>query len=165
MIRLRNLLFEITLGSVPPYATQFVWQRVDGLARESTVNCDGVEVVFHMQPEHEKTREYIFAIALPDVSGGHTVTHDKSAAVGQLSYIRLMATAAEAILDFCTQYAPESVDVTGFDSDPDKDLQKTRIYRGLMAANATRIATAGYQTLARDGKLWLVRKFTSNESV
>jgi hypothetical protein len=161
MIRLRDLLAEITLGSTTPYATQFVWsdtgQRV---GYETKVQCDGVTVVFEMDanwsPDGE---EYSFAIAMPgSTSGGYTVSHQRSAVAGQLSYLRVLRTAGEAILDFCAQHAPSAIDVTGFDTEAGKDLQKTRIYRGLLHANAAKIAAAGYTILDRNGKLYIVAK-------
>jgi hypothetical protein len=46
--------------------------------------------------------EYAFAIAMPGFGGhGFTVSHAKSDVTGQLSYLRVLQTAGEAILDFC----------------------------------------------------------------
>ncbi len=45
MIRMRDLLAEITMGSIAPYATQFVWRDVDA-GYETKVECDGVTVLF-----------------------------------------------------------------------------------------------------------------------
>jgi hypothetical protein len=73
--------------------------------------------------------------------------------------MRLMSTVAEAILDFASAWQPESIDITGSDTaSTAKDLQKTRIYRSMLAANASRLAQAGYTWLYRNGKLWIVRK-------
>jgi hypothetical protein len=161
MIRLRDLLAEITLGSIAPYATQFVWSdKGERGGYETKVQCDGVTVVFEMDanwsPDGE---EYSFAIAMPGGGGaGFTVSHWRSDVGGQLSYLRLLQTAGEAILDFCAQYAPSAIDVTGFDTEAGKDLQKTRIYRSLLHANANKIAGAGYTILDRNGKLYLVAR-------
>jgi hypothetical protein len=161
MIQLTQLLTEITLGSVTPYATQFVWSgNEESRGYETKVQCDGITVVFEMDvnwsPDGE---EYSFAIAMPSGGGaGFTVSHQRSAVAGQLSYLRVLQTAGEAILDFCAQYAPSAIDVTGFDTDSGKDLQKTRIYRGLLHANAGKLAAAGYTILDRNGKLYLVAR-------
>jgi len=164
MIHLRDLLAEITLGHVEPYATQFVWSDSGAIGPEggyeTKVQCDGVTVVFEMGSQYSADgEEYSFAIAMPgSTSGGFTVSHQRSAVAGQLSYLRVLRTAGEAIFDFCAQYAPSAIDVTGFDTGAGKDLQKTRIYRSLLHANANKIATAGYRILDRNGKLYLVAR-------
>jgi hypothetical protein len=158
MILLRSLLREISFGGIAPYATQFTWQ-LNGTSIESKTQCDGVPVMFVMEPQWtgDDREEYSFAIATKSVGGGYTVTHSRSMAQGQLSYIRLLRTALEAVLDFTKQYAPTAVDVTGFDTKGDKDLQKTRIYRKILQDNNNMITAAGYRVFDRNGKLWLVR--------
>jgi len=160
MIHLRDLLAEITMGSIAPYATQFTWSPVDA-GYETRVHCDGITVLFEMGTQFSREgEEYAFAIAMPGqyMLNGFTVTHSNSTVAGKLSYLRVLQTAGEAILDFCGQYAPTAVDVTGYDSQAGKDLQKTRIYRNLLHANAAKIAGAGYTILDQNGKLYLVRK-------
>jgi hypothetical protein len=158
MIRLASLLREISFGGIDPYATQFTWQ-LNGTSIESKTSCDGVPVMFVMEPQWtgDEREEYSFAIATKSVGNGYTVTHSNSMAQGQLSYIRLLRTALEAVLDFTKQYAPTAVDVTGFDTKGDKDLQKTRIYRKILQDNKSMITAAGYIVFDRNGKLWLVR--------
>jgi phosphomannomutase len=68
-----------------------------------------------------------------------------------------MNTMGEAILDFCTQYSPAAIDVTGDDMDPDRARQKTRIYANLLRQNASRLAAAGYDVLQTGRKLEIVR--------
>lgn len=170
MISLRDLLAEITLGSTSPYATQFVWEDHGNIGLsggyETRVQCDGVTVVFEMGSQYSRDgQEYSFAIAMPSNTGsGFTVSHWRSDVGGQLSYLRLLRTAGEAILDFCAQYAPDAIDVTGFDTEAGKDLQKTRIYRGMLQANAGKIAAAGYTILDQSGKLYLVRKSNADST-
>ena len=159
MIHLRTLLAEITLGGVTPYATQFTWKRMtDTESRETTFQADGVTITLAMVDQGHQ--QWAFAILTPTADGqGHTVAHAKSAAPGQVNYLRLMSTVAEALIDFATQWQPASIDITGSDtSSRAKEQQKSRIYRALLAANATRIATAGYRVLDRPSGLWLVRK-------
>lgn len=157
MIRLRDLITEIGLGGVEPYTRQFTW-AANGDWREATIDADGVDIILAMVPD--RFNEWGFAIVTPTADGhGVTVAHDKSAARGRVNYLRLMSTVAEAILDFVTQWQPAAIDVTGSDtSSMQKDLQKTRIYRGLLSANAARLSAAGYQVLDRTGKLFIVRK-------
>ena len=160
MIHLTRLLAEITMGSIAPYATQFTWSPVDA-GYETRVQCDDVPVLFEMGTQFSREgEEYAFAIAMPGqyMLNGFTVTHSNSTVAGKLSYLRVLQTAGEAILDFCGQYAPTAVDVTGYDSQEGKDLQKTRIYRNLLHANAHKIAGAGYRILDQNGKLYLVAR-------
>jgi len=153
----REPLAEITLGSIAPYATQFVWSR-KSTGYETSAMCDGIEVQFEMDSNWSADgEEYSFAIAMPGFDGQrYTVIHSKSDVTGQLSYLRVLQTALLAILDFCAQYAPTAIDVTGFDTESGKDRQKTRIYRGLLHANAGKLAAAGYRILDRNGKLYIV---------
>jgi hypothetical protein len=155
VILLRDLLAEITLGSTTPYATQFVWTESADDAYETDVDCDGVTVKFHLQGN--QPGEYAFAIVTKMGVSGWTVTHGRSAIRGQLSYLRILRTAMEALLDFCSQHAPQAIDITGFDSSADKDLQKTRIYRDIAQANSAQLRAIGYLVFYRNGRLWLVR--------
>jgi hypothetical protein len=157
MIRLRTLLAEITLGGVTPYATQFTWKAAAEGHRESEFAADGTRITLAMVDLGHQ--EWAFAILTPTQDGqGHTVAHARSAAPGQVNYLRLMATVAEALLDFATQWQPALIDITGSDtSSGAKEEQKTRIYRALLAANMSRIITAGYRVVDRPSGLWLVR--------
>ncbi len=163
MILLKQLLSEISLGGVQPYTTQFTW-RLEGDWREATIDADGVKINLSMVPEGYN--EWGFAIITPTADGrGVTVAHSRSAAVGQINYLRLMSTVAEALLDFVAQWQPAPIDVTGSDTaSTQKDLQKTRIYRGLLSANAARLAAAGYTVLDRSGKLYIVRRSTADST-
>lgn len=158
MIRLRQLVTEITLGGITPYATQFTWSRTtDGESRETQFQADGHRIILAMVDQG--AQQWAFAILTPTQDGeGVTVAHDKSAAVGQVNYLRLMSTVAEALIDFATQWQPASIDITGSDTaNIRKDAQKTRIYRALLAANMSRITVAGYRVLDTNSGLWLVR--------
>jgi hypothetical protein len=161
MIRLQDLLTEISLGGIQPYATQFTWSQ-EGVGHwETRIDADGEPIIFaFVLTDARMGGEYSFAMMSQDRSReGFTVSHARSAASGHVNYLRLMRTAAEAILDFARIYAPMSIDITGSDTtSTEKDLQKTRIYRGLISANATAVAAAGYTLLDRSGKLYLVRR-------
>lgn len=163
MIRLQDLLTEIGIGSVEPYVSNFVW-RENGEHREAEIDADGVRILFAFTPHN--SREWDFAILTPTREpGGWTAAHARSAATGQISYLRLMSTVAEALLDFIADWQPESIDITGSDtSSTEKDLQKTRIYKSMLASNAARLATSGYTWLYRNGKLWIVRKTSYDAS-
>lgn len=163
MIRLKHILSEITLGGIQPYATQFVWQRhsLSDSARIATFSADGIQVeLVAMQTDDAETSDWDFAIVMPTHDGeGRTVAHSRSIATGQINYLRLMSTAAEALLDFVSQWQPDSVNVSASDtSNSAKESQKAKIYRNFLAANASRISAAGYRVLDTGRELYLVRK-------
>jgi len=158
MIQMRSMLWEITLGGVTPYATQFVWYQ-HGENFEADITADGQPIQFVFTRAHRN--DWVFAMVAPDRvdPGKWTVSHDKSAATGQVNYLRLMRTAADAIRDFAEEHRPEAIDVTGSDTSSDaKDLQKTRIYKELLAANTAELDAIGYRMRWNMGKLWLIRK-------
>jgi len=157
-------LLEITLGAVQPYATQFVWELMGSTGLwKCVVTAETSNIEFVMVPGEND--EWYFAFTMPTrnrnvhtAMGGRTTSHTKSGAVGQLNYLRLIRTAGEAILDFCVNHAPESVNISGADSDADKESQKTRLYAAFVRDNAARLSTAGYTSMQRGDQLWLVRK-------
>ena len=170
MIRLKQLLTEITLTGAAPYATEFTWDeqsssRMDIEFVETRVSCDGVMMAFNFDKQWGRDDEANWSFSILSKSTdpntertGWTISHARSDATGKISYLRLMSTVLECILDFIRIYDATSIDVTGSDNLPDKDLQKTRIYRALLAANSAELATAGYRVLDASGKLFLVRK-------
>jgi len=170
MIRLKDILTEITLSNVQPYATQFTWKeqsssRNDIEFAESRVRCDGILMAFNFDKQwgHDDESNWSFSIMAqgtnPDTERiNWTISQSQSDATGKISYLRLMSTVLECILDFIRIYDVTSIDVTGSDNLPDKDMQKTRIYRALLAANTAELTTAGYTVLDRNGKLFIVRK-------
>jgi hypothetical protein len=163
MIRLKHILTEITLGGVQPYATQFTWRFADP-HYEAAFEADGNKILFAFTEQSRADWSFGILTQTADLEGW-TVTHSRSSAVGQINYLRLMSTVAEAILDFVALKSPESIDITG--SDPgstEKDLQKTRIYKMMLQANSSRLAAAGYTWLYRSGKLWIVRKAWADAS-
>lgn len=160
-------LLEITLGAVQPYVTQFVWKPVGGPNwLETQFEADGQSIQFAVTRLHRN--DWSFAIITRDARTANdvwTVSHQHSAATGNINYIRLMRTAADAIRDFATEHQPEAIDVTGSDTSSDvKDLQKTRIYRALIEANAAELLAIGYMLKSYMGKLWLVRKSNADST-
>ena len=161
MIRLQDLITEITLRNIQPYATQFTWLQEGTHHWEARIDADGEPMQFvFVRVSHEFNGEWSFAMMSQDRSReGFTVSHARSAASGRINYLRLLRTAAEAILDFARIHAPAAIDITGSDTtSTEKDLQKTRIYREMLQANSAAVASAGYTVMDRNGKLWLVRR-------
>ena len=163
MIQLTQLLTEITLGSVTPYATQFVWSTFQVMGQtyyESSFDADGQLVEMTMSPINTQSaeREYIFVFMTRDKWGTSSYSHQSSVAKGHVDYLRLIRTVGEAIMDFCTQYAPEAVDISGGDADPAMKQKKNRIYAAFLQHNASKLAQSGYTSLRRGDSLWIVRK-------
>ena len=167
MIKLHNILTEITFGAIQPYATQFAWQPMGSTDQwKCVVTADSTNIEFimiHGGNNDSMYNEWYFAFTMPTrnanaQTAGRTTSHTKSGAVGQLNYLRLIRTAGEAILDFCTNHAPEAVNISGADSDSDKEYQKTRLYAAFVKDNWARIAAAGYMSMQRRDQLWLVRR-------
>lgn len=162
MIKLHNILTEITLGATQPYATQFVWELMGSTGLwKCTVTAETSNIEFVMVPGEND--EWYFAFTMPTRNrnahtAGRTTSHTKSGAVGQLNYLRLVRTAGEAVLDFCANHAPEAINISGADSDVDKESQKTRLYAAFVRDNAARLSAAGYVTMQRGDQLWLVRR-------
>ena len=167
MIRLTSLLTEITLGAIEPYATQFVWSDAsDGTSlekpQETHFDADGIKITIVMISEDPG--QWSVAILAPTTDGaGVTVAHDRSGAVGRVSYLRLLSTTIEALLDFIAIHRPESIDVTGSDTvDPLKQKQKNRIYRALLRNNNSKFISSGYNVFDQNGKLWLIHRGVAN---
>jgi hypothetical protein len=165
MIRLTGLLTEITLGSVAPYATQFVWQDKWGDAQvfECKFMADSQPITMTMarwkNSRHGDDGEWQFAYFVRSKDGATwTTTSKQSAARGELNMLRLFKTIGEAIRDFADQHAGvDVIDVSGSDSSDDKSAQKTRIYMELLQSNPDLNAFNVVQGATR---LYLVRKST-----
>lgn len=165
MIRLSNLLTEITLGSTQPYANQFAWSSAErgwGTSISVKIPCDGLDVDFVFTtdtPSDSDASEYIFAYAVRPrgAAENFSMSHAPQAGTQSIDYMRLMRTIQEAMVSFIREYAPSSIDVTGFDYNTKSDLKKTRIYRNLLHSNRGMLQQLGYDVLDRAGRLWIVR--------
>jgi hypothetical protein len=163
MIRLSNLLIEISLGSVTPYATQFVWRDNWGDAEsfEAKFEADSQPITMTMtkwkHSQHGDTGEWQFAYFVRSKDGeGWTTTTRQSAAQGELNTFRLFKTIGEAIRDFAnTQPGVDVIDVSGSDTYDAKGAQKTRIYTALLQSNAD---LAAFKVVQGATRLFLVRK-------
>jgi hypothetical protein len=164
MIRLNDLLTEITFGNTQPYATQFVWEETyaDRLWQTGFTH-EGVEVRFDISEFYHAPGNYAFAITTKSTRGW-TLSHDRSHSRGALSYPRILLTAFEAIVDFINTHAPKAIDITGSDPEGSISAQKTRIYQALLASNSAKLAAIGYRVLPRGGKLWLVRNIEADST-
>lgn len=167
MIRLKSLLAEISLGSVTPYATSFVWrdQWRDGDTWETefeavTESRQSHQIKMVMQrwrtpvPDHDYEYQFAYFTRSADQQGWTTST-SLSGVKGQLSVLRLLRTIGEAIGQFAAQTGATVIDITGADTSSEKGDQKSRIYSELIASNPE-LSKFEARTLA--GKLYLIHR-------
>jgi hypothetical protein len=163
MIRLQDLLQEITLGSVTPYATQFVWQDKWGDAEsfEARFEADSQPITMTMtkwkSSRHSDSGEWQFAYFVRnDVDNGWTTTTRDSTARGEVNMFRLFKTIGEAIRDFAnTQPGVDVIDITGSDMSDAKGAQKSRIYIEFLRTNPD---LREFDVLANGRHVYLIRK-------
>lgn len=167
MIRLKHLLAEISLGSVTPYATSFVWRKPH--TEDEIWECDFVaasqpiKMVMHRWrtpiPHFEYEYQFAFFTRGADDRGWST-TASNSDSRGEINVLALLKTVALAIRDFSEQTPDcDVIDVTGADSAYEKGDQKTRIYQALFADNGM---TSGFTMKQYGGKLYLIRTVGRN---
>ena len=162
MIRLASLLTEISLASVSPYATQFVWRRPH--PEDDIWECDFVAdsqpIKMVMQrwrtplPHFESEYQFAFMTRGADDRGWSTAGGNTSAS-GAVNVLALLKTVALAIRDFSDQTPDcDVIDITGADAAYAKGEQKSRIYAELFRANGM---TSGFALKEYGGKLYLLR--------
>lgn len=162
MIKLRDLLREITLGSVEPYATHFEWRDKwgDGDSYECQFEADSQPILMNVH-YWDSSRiadggewEFAFFAKSP---GGWTVRGDRGSAKGQVSYLRLIKTIGLALRDFIdTTPGVDVIDITGSDEGMgEKGPQKTAIYRQLLQSNPM---MSEFDLKEWGGKLYMIRR-------
>jgi hypothetical protein len=172
MIRLASLLTEISLASVTPYATQFVWRQPH--PEDDIWECDfqagepnwdtqsgGIHhIKMVMQrwrtpvPDHEYEYQFAFMTRGADDRGWSTASGNTSAA-GAINVLALLKTVALAIRDFSDQRPDcDVIDITGADAAYEKGEQKSRIYAELFRENGMH---TGFTMKQYGGKLYLIR--------
>jgi hypothetical protein len=166
MIRLTDLLNEISLASVVPYATQFVWR--DNWGDKESFECkfeaDSQPITMTMtkwkSSRHGDDGEWQFAYFVrTSDSEGWTTTTRQSAARGQLNVFRLFKTLGEAIRDFAnTQQGVDVIDITGSDTYDVKGAQKNNIYIEFLRTNPD---LREFNILADGRHVYLIRKTKS----
>ena len=162
MIRLADLLTEISLGSVTPYATSFVWRKPhpEDDIWESDFSAEGQPIKMVMQrwrtpiPHFEYEYQFAFFTRGRDDRGWST-TSSNSDGRGAINVLALLKTVALAIRDFSDQTPDcDVIDVTGADSAALKGEQKTRIYAALFRDNGM---SSGFAMKQWGDKLYLIR--------
>ena len=141
MILLKQLLQELDMRNMQPYATQFVWQDRwnDGSSWMAVVAAEGTTIQFKISSEGYSGTAWSFGFWMPTLM--HPTDYTTSSARGDtnttLSYLRILSTCLEAIRDFANTHDVERIDISGADSNYQKGQQKTRIYAELLKANAS----------------------------
>jgi hypothetical protein len=169
MIRLKDLLTEISLASVTPYATQFVWR--DNWGDKESFECkfeaDSQPITMTMtkwkSSRYSDNGEWQFAyfVRTKDDNGWTTTTR-QSAASGQLNTLRLFKTIGEAIRDFAnTQQGVDVIDITGSDTYDAKGAQKSRIYIEFLRTNPD---LREFNILSDGRGVFLIRKTASGRA-
>jgi len=162
MIRLQDILTEISLASVSPYATQFVWHQRH--VADDIWECDFVAgsqpIKMVMQrwrtpvPHFESEYQFAFMTRGADDRGWSTASGNTSAS-GAVNVLALLKTVALAIRDFADQTPDcDVIDITGADAAYEKGEQKSRIYQDLFRANGMNV---GFAMKEYGGKLYLIR--------
>jgi hypothetical protein len=160
---MKDLITEISLASVTPYATQFVWRDRygDGESWQCNFEADSQPITMTMmlwkRSQFGDSGEWQFSYFVRTQDGqGWTTSVASSSARGALNTLRLFKTLGEAIRDFAdTVPGVDVIDVTGGDSTPNKEMQKTRIYTDLLRANPD---LAAFNVVQGSTRLFLVRK-------
>jgi hypothetical protein len=166
MIRLKDLLNEISLASVTPYATQFVWQDKWGDAEswECKFEADSQPITMTMtkwkSSRHGDDGEWQFAYFVrSEHDNGWTTTTRFSTARGEINTYRLFKTIGEAIRDFAdTQPGVDVIDISGSDTYDAKGAQKSRIYVEFLRTNPD---LREFNILADGRHVYLIRKTKS----
>ena len=144
MIRLKNLLSEITFGTSEPYATKFVWHEYQESFRTAVNDDTGntIDIVFDSNITLGDDEASAYELSFWVNKSYDTVV----AKAGQANYIRIMATVAAALYSFI-KYAdyPHMIEFSGSDIDPDKAAQKTRLYQMFATTNKTQLDKLGYR--------------------
>ncbi len=168
-MKLTQILQEITLGGVKPYQTRFAWKHMGWRHESSFEIAPGLQVEFILQEDRDADDAlrsepgYTFTFVTPreDEESPRKTVHHSDAQRGRIDYLRLLATTGEALLDFCAQYSPAWIDVSAYDKYSAARSKKHTIYLGLLRANQSRLAAAGYRILVtQQNKIYLTR--TSN---
>jgi hypothetical protein len=171
MIRLQDLLREITLDRVEPYLRNFNWQDEYGTGDEWTTEFVAEEPGREPQPVlmnvHHWAKsqladsgvwEFAFYTRSPREDGrSWTVRGDRSQAQGNVNYLRLIKTIGLALRDFIdTVPGVDVIDITGSDEGMGvKGPQKSAIYRQLLGANPL---MSEFDLREWGGKLYMVRR-------
>ena len=170
MIKLTNLLTEISLNTVTPYATQFAWRDRygDGEVWESQFTAESQPIVLSMQwwsnSRLTDSGEWQFSYFVRGANDqGWTTNAAVGTARGKTNIFRLFKTIGYALRDFIDSQSSKTdnskpvnvIDITGSDSAVGKSEQKSRIYAELIRSSNE---LTDFELLHGAQRLFLVRK-------
>ena len=173
MIRLKNILAEITLSNVQPYTTDFVWRGPeDNWYQDSDeytceIECDGHRVMLNMlyhesalgvaiNGNEDGSWDFSF-FARDENGGGWTTLQDRGSTKGAINTLRLFKTIGLALRDFVdSHHSINIINITGSDRTDAKSLQKSRVYAGFLESNPE---FTDYRVMRYgSGRVYLIRK-------
>jgi hypothetical protein len=163
MILLKSLLAEISLSSVQPYATQFVWRDKYGTHDFYIAEFEAEGNPIQMTMNHfgrsafGDSGEWQFAYFVRSKDGQRwTTSAGQSAAAGAVNVLRIMKTVGLAIRNFAeTRSGVDVIDVSGGDAQINKELQKSAIYANFLRTNPD---LSDFRVEQGATRLFLVRK-------
>ena len=173
MIRMQQLLMELSLHGVQPYTTDFVWhgpednwyQHNDAYTCE--IECDGHRVLLHISYNEgapgvasngNEDGSWDFAFFVRDENGGiWTTLQNRGTTKGAINTLRFFKTIGLALRDFVdSHHSINIINITGSDSTDAKSLQKSRVYAGFLESNPE---LADYRVMRYgSGRVYLIRK-------
>ena len=154
-IRLKDLVFEITLNNIEPYTNTINWedsnmgyefQFQDDAGNWVSVFMADTAAAYGDEADdddEEPIYEVSFFVKNPKSGGVYSATQQKQSTTA--NYLRIMATVGAAIMDFLKRYRPYFVEFIGADSDPKKAAQKTRLYAQFARDNSGKLSALGYR--------------------
>jgi hypothetical protein len=179
MIKLRNILAEISLSGVQPYQTQFVWRPMGGVSRfayrgeyedmdtwNCELDCDGIRVLANMMYNDMKPMPNVpgegswdFAFFVRAQEGdGWTVAQQHGVARGRVNTLRLFKTIGLALRNFIdTHPNVDIINITGSDRTDAKGAQKSRVYAGFLSSNPE-LSDFRVQSFGISNRTYMIRK-------
>ena len=175
MILLKTLLHEISMDTVKPYTTDFVWHGPedfwyqDGDTYTSEIDCDGHPVMLHMEyNEHTTPQElrgvepgvWSFSFFVRSAQrNSWTVQQDNGAIKGTINTLRLFKTIGLGLQDFvASHHSIDVIDITGADRTDAKGEQKSRVYIGFLESNPLSTGLDTYRVARYGSQVYLVRQ-------
>jgi hypothetical protein len=174
MIKLRNILTEISLAGVQPYQTQFVWRKIGHNSDEYVdmdswnceLDCDGIRVLANMMYNDMKPMPNVpgegswdFSFFVRSREGeGWTVAQNHGVARGAVNTLRLFKTIGLALRNFIDTYpGVDIINITGSDRTDAKGAQKSRVYAGFLSSNPE-LSDFRVQSFGISNRTYMIRK-------
>ena len=162
MIKLIDILKEISLGK--PYQTQFNWKE-SFLTYTTEFPSDSTQVRIQVDGLTSDPGEYALSFSTKNLLGKWNVSKtdpfdetSPAPSIAPSEYLKILSTIGEALIDFLVKYSPKALEISPWDSDPNKKSQKEAIYKSLLKSNSSKINNAGYDIKILGDDVMLTRK-------